>query len=853
MKMKKEANYKSWVFIFLAFLIPVFIVCSVMFIKGIFPFGDKTVFVWDLEITYWKFYCWLHDMMHGDAGFFYSFSSLGVNMYSTTAGFLCCPINWLVYFFDAEHMAEFFSIATILKISTCGLTFYIFGEKRFNIQNKVILLFFSTAYALMEYNISLCSNIHMIDAIYMLPIVALGIYQLVNQGKKVLFFVSILYVIVTNWYMGYMICLFSIFYLLLELFLHFRIKMEWRQCLRRILCYGITMILSVGSSSVMLIPGLLASTQGKGHFELQYLRPQFHCDPLYILRSLFVTSEGNISYNQPAIYVSSLVLVFALMMYLDKRVDKRKKMACFALSLFLFISFSFVPLEVLWTILKKTYSFHFRYSFLFSFLLVLSACFYLEELERKKYALSWKLCVGAAGGMGLYFLIQNLVEPFRGQKIIYYYVGLIFCFAAVLYLVLGDKMKNHTVRKVILIFMGALLIGEQIYSVKYSFSRYGISNEKFMDYISNTDKAIAEIKNAHGDEAFRMEKTFSEMTERRAPVVPADSEGLAFKYNGISYYHSIYNAKVNDFLSYTGYCKLNAMATNYVDTNLLMDTLLGIRYVLTDDAPSVYHKSSNDNLPEGISVFENEKALSFGTVIDSKVSDVEWSSDNNSFANQQKLVQMMTGNEKAGEVLVKQTCEEKYINGKRIWDITVGSDGPVYCYWKAGHEDSSVYVDGVFKQPYFSRFYKNVVYLGEHKSGEHIVVAIDDDGTCNKSHGFEAYAFDMPMFNVVIDELREDSLENVVVSGSKVTGKVSAKKDGVLWLSIPYDKGWSIRLNGEKVDYKQVLNCFIGINVAAGEYELTMDYIPPYVRGSLLISLVSLMIFVVWNKRSVRK
>lgn len=827
------------------------IICVAMIIQDILPFGDKTVFVWDLEIQYWKFYCWLHDMLHGDVGLFYSFSqALGGNMYATAVSHvLLCPFDWLVYFFDKAHIAEFFSVITILKLSACGLSFYIFSVKRFKIANKGLLLLFSTAYALMEYNVSLCSNIHFIDSIYVLPMVALGIYYLVNHGKKVLYYISIVYVIVVNWYTGYMVCLFSIFYCMFELFLRYRQRKDWRSCLQVFSSYCITTFLSVFTSAVVLIPGVLATTSGKGKFELQYLIPKFHCDPLYIFRSLFITSEGNINYNQPAIYVSSLVLLFTLMMYFDKRFDKRKKLACFVLTTFIFISFSFVPLEIIWTILKKTYSFHFRYSFLFSFMLVLSACFYLEELEEKSYKLSCKLCLGSSGVIGLYFLIQNLVEPFRGHKIIYYYIGLFFCFAVLFYLLLGQKMKNSAVKKMVLASISILLICEQVYNVKYTFSRYVVNNDKFINYVSSTDKAITEIKRNHKDGAFRMEKTFSEMTERRAPVVPADSEGLTFSYNGISYYHSIYDSKVNDFLAYTGYCKLNAMATNYVDTNLLMDTLLGIRYVLTDNAPSVYRKVKSPNLPKGIEIYENPKSLSFGTVINKNASDFEWSDDNSSFTNQKRLIKMITANKKSEQILIKQKYDEHFNNEKRVWKITTVFDGPLYCYWKGGHPDSSVYVNGKFKQAYFSRFYKNVIFLGEYKKGEKIVVSIDDDRDCGKEHGFEAYTVDLQLFNTLVDELRNNSLQQVSIKGSTLSGKLITEKNGILWLSIPYDKGWEIRLNGKKVDYKQILNCFIGIDVEAGEYDLVMKYTPPNLKISVFISLVFLMFFVVWNRK----
>ncbi len=39
---------KKWVYYLLACIIPTIVVCIAMFIKGIFPFGDKTVFLWDL-------------------------------------------------------------------------------------------------------------------------------------------------------------------------------------------------------------------------------------------------------------------------------------------------------------------------------------------------------------------------------------------------------------------------------------------------------------------------------------------------------------------------------------------------------------------------------------------------------------------------------------------------------------------------------------------------------------------------------------------------------------------------------------------------------------------------------------
>lgn len=87
MKIKK----KEWVYYLMAFLIPALVICIAMVIKGIFPFGDKTVFLWDLKIQYWKSYSWLHNLLHGDVGLFYSFSqALGGDMYAAAATNVLC-------------------------------------------------------------------------------------------------------------------------------------------------------------------------------------------------------------------------------------------------------------------------------------------------------------------------------------------------------------------------------------------------------------------------------------------------------------------------------------------------------------------------------------------------------------------------------------------------------------------------------------------------------------------------------------------------------------------------------------------------------------------------------------------
>ena len=63
-------------------------------------------------------------------------------------------------------------------------------------------------------------------------------------------------------------------------------------------------------------------------------------------------------------------------------------------------------------------------------------------------------------------------------------------------------------------------------------------------------------------------------------------------------------------------------------------------------------------------------------------------------------------------------------------------------------------------------------------------------------------------------------------------------------LSIPYEDGWTVRINGEKVEPQLFGGTFMAFDLEPGEYELQMRYVPARFRIGLAVSLVTLGIFV---------
>ena len=81
---------------------------------------------------------------------------------------------------------------------------------------------------------------------------------------------------------------------------------------------------------------------------------------------------------------------------------------------------------------------------------------------------------------------------------------------------------------------------------------------------------------------------------------------------------------------------------------------------------------------------------------------------------------------------------------------------------------------------------------------------------------------------------------------STVTGKVDLSNDSLVLFSIPYSKGWSAYVDGQKTNLVQADIMYMAVPVTAGEHTITLEYHTPGLGAGLLISLASLAILIVY-------
>ena len=90
---------------------------------------------------------------------------------------------------------------------------------------------------------------------------------------------------------------------------------------------------------------------------------------------------------------------------------------------------------------------------------------------------------------------------------------------------------------------------------------------------------------------------------------------------------------------------------------------------------------------------------------------------------------------------------------------------------------------------------------------------------------------------------KEDTLSIGVFRQNHIKGTISVDKYKLLFFSIPYDKGWSARVDGIPIKPLLVNIGFLGFPLDKGHHTLELDYTPPFFYQSLLITITAILLY----------
>ena len=103
-------------------------------------------------------------------------------------------------------------------------------------------------------------------------------------------------------------------------------------------------------------------------------------------------------------------------------------------------------------------------------------------------------------------------------------------------------------------------------------------------------------------------------------------------------------------------------------------------------------------------------------------------------------------------------------------------------------------------------------------------------------------------------------LELTMLEDSELAGRVDAKERGTLFTTIPYDEGWTVRVDGAAADARPVFDTFLGIELEVGEHEIQLSYTPRGLKEGRMITAASVGLLVllagaeqIWHRKNKKR
>ena len=133
------------------FLLPAALMWLIYIAMKVYPFGEESVLVLDLNGQYIYYFEALRKLLHGEGSILYSFGrTMGGEFLGIFAYYLASPFSFIVALFPQSMMTEALLVLFLLKTGLCGLNFGIYIDQTRR-RSPVSTVIFSTMYALCAY------------------------------------------------------------------------------------------------------------------------------------------------------------------------------------------------------------------------------------------------------------------------------------------------------------------------------------------------------------------------------------------------------------------------------------------------------------------------------------------------------------------------------------------------------------------------------------------------------------------------------------------------------------------------------------------------------------------------------
>lgn len=750
----------------------------------VYPFGDNSFLTNDLKYQYIDFFAWFRRVLLGEANLRYSLSQgLGMNTWGLYSYYLASSFNLLCVLFPADKLTLFVFVITALKLGCIHVSSAWYVQKRFGLSKSAAFLL-STSFTFCSWTVSNLRNPLWIDCLILLPVCAYGCYELIRKQRMARLVIATALNVMFCWYTAYISILFLCIFVLVEFVDYVAAEGFSRKLmLDRALRFAAAIILGLLLSAWTFLPTILAMSKGG---PVLALGPLLKTGLKSLIRGfipcMWVNNDGT-----PQFYCGIIMMLLALSLLLNRKVSIKMRIATLVAAAILIASSVLSPLEYIWCGMRVPNGFYSRTAFLLSFFTLWAAGYALQAIKDQP-----KLCRAYRPAVFVSLLTLTTIE----------------------------------------LFANAHVMWNQLYA--------GYSEDANSTYVATATSTIAAIHEQDSAPFYRIDRTTT-----RADSA-ALNEGLALGYDQLSSYSSANNPQAIALLNSLGYSSVGEFSTRYAEPILAVDALLGVKYAIAEQTPAGYTATSGPADATSVA-YENPYALSVGVMASKDIQNSTLKGEN-PFEKQNDLYSKILGHKVEFYTKIEATKTTDSQDAKQ-WSVTVPAGSIGYLYINKDANAGSYWpialtIDQRTINNEAWRFDNNIRQIADISDGpsSHTISLEVAEGYTDMPQGNEPvfYALNLEVFEQIIDELKTSEFVPTVFEDGMVEGEYTAEDDGDLLLSVPYDEGWNVTINGAAAKLTPAadkgLSC---LSVQKGANKIVMTYKTPGAFAGLAVSLAT--------------
>ncbi len=858
-RLKKEYGHLA-----LCFLVPMGLMFLMYLAHKVYPFGEESVLILDLNGQYVYYFEALRRILHGEGSLIYSFwRTLGGEFLGIVAYYLASPLSLLVGIFPKENITEALLTIFLLKTGLCGLTFGIYLHKTQK-RNPVAVVIFATMYALTAYAVVQQHNTMWIDNVIFLPLVLLGVENIIRRGKFRLFVVTLSLSVLSNFYIGYMTCIFVAVYFF---YYYFSRTPEDRNPLgetnhfpRSLLRIGVYSAIVIAISAVILLPAYYSLTFGKTTFSNPSYDFTQKFDFLDAISKMYFGSYDTVRpEGLPFLYCGMLTFLLFPLYFISPRVRTREKVATALLIVFFFVSFNGSTIDLFWHGMQRPNWLNYRYSYMLCFVFLLMAYKAFDAITEIGYRPI--LLSGAA--IALVLLILQKMEFSNLPDLTAVWASLAFL-GLYLLLMRGATFHRPDIRETTSLVLALMVSLEMFCGGLANMIALGAdviysSRTSYRSFIDRVQPIVDEVK-ASDNSFYRMEKTVHRKT----------NDNMSLGMRGLSNSTSTLNASVVGWLQKLGIASKSHW-TKYSGSTPALDSLLGIRYLIAEDDEAVsplYTPYRTDETNKLIA-YENPYALSLAYSVSPMITefDLEDKTQLSPFERMNWLTARMLGETRSinlfratkvnnidyrnTEISMvvghKKYAPEEGRTAKITYYLTAESSEMLYCYFPSDYpREVSMTVNSHPIGNFFGNETFCIKQIGSFEPGTEIkvIVTLEDKDLYLAINQSFFYYLDETVFKDVIDRLDDGQFVIDTFTEDSFSGTIDvAEGQEMVFTTIPYDAGWVVKLDGAEVTKMKMMDTLLAFEAAPGHHTLTLEYRPACITYGVILTLTGLCAF----------